>query len=601
MSKWDDLINELCPNGVERKKIKDTYKRLKGTPITAAKMKEIDNPDGAVRIFAGGKTVIDAFEEDIPKANITRVPAVLVQSRGIIDVIYYDKPFTFKNEMWAYTADTEIEVRYLYHVLKNNMNIFRDAASGMGSLPQISLKVTEEFELPVPPLEVQREIVHILDSFTLLIAELIAELTARKKQYEFYRDTLLDKNVGTIKTKKLSEIVDVRDGTHDSPKQSNEGYPLVTSKNITDGKLDMTSCYLISKEDYISVNQRSKVDDNNILFSMIGTIGEMVVAKEPINYAIKNIGLIKSEDEVMAKYLMHYLSCGIAKKYIAENIKGTAPKYLSLTALREFPVLLPTRDVQIRLVEVLDNFDSICADLNIGLPAEINARQKQYESYRDALLTYAATGQIISRQTDRQTDRQSIIKLIQYVFVYAPVTLEDISINCDSQRKPVTSGNREKGNVPYYGASGIVDYVKDYIFDGDYLLVSEDGANLTARVTPIAFSITGKTWVNNHAHVLKFDEYATRRYVEIYLNSIDLSYYITGAAQPKLNQKNLNMIEIPLPSLEEQKRIVEILDRFDTLCTDISEGLPAEINARQKQYEYYRDKLLTFKEIEKVE
>lgn len=322
-----------------------------------------------------------------------------------------------------------------------------------------------------------------------------------------------------------------------------------------------------------------------------------MVAKEPINYAIKNIGLIKSEDEVMAKYLMHYLSCGIAKKYIAENIKGTAPKYLSLTALREFPVLLPTRDVQIRLVEVLDNFDSICADLNIGLPAEINARQKQYESYRDALLTYAATGQIISRQTDRQ----SIIKLIQYVFVYAPVTLEDISINCDSQRKPVTSGNREKGNVPYYGASGIVDYVKDYIFDGDYLLVSEDGANLTARVTPIAFSITGKTWVNNHAHVLKFDEYATRRYVEIYLNSIDLSYYITGAAQPKLNQKNLNMIEIPLPSLEEQKRIVEILDRFDTLCTDISEGLPAEINARQKQYEYYRDKLLTFKEIEKVE
>ena len=102
--------------------------------------------------------------------------------------------------------------------------------------------------------------------------------------------------------------------------------------------------------------------------------------------------------------------------------------------------------------------------------------------------------------------------------------------------------------------------------------------------------------MNNHAHVLKFDEYATRRYVEIYLNSIDLSYYITGGAQPKLNQKNLNKIEIPLPPLEEQQRIVDILDRFDKLCNDISEGLPAEIDARQKQYEYYRDKLLTFKE-----
>ena len=161
----------------------------------------------------------------------------------------------------------------------------------------------------------------------------------------------------------------------------------------------------------------------------------------------------------------------------------------------------------------------------------------------------------------------------------------------------MTSGNREAGDIPYYGASGIVVYVKDYIFDGDYLLVSEDGANLLARSTPIAFSITGKTWVNNHAHVLRFKEYATRRYVEMYLNSIDLSFYITGAAQPKLNQKNLNRIEIPLPPLEEQKRIVTLLDRFDALCNDISTGLPAEIAARQKQYEYYRDRLLSFKEL----
>jgi type I restriction enzyme S subunit len=93
---------------------------------------------------------------------------------------------------------------------------------------------------------------------------------------------------------------------------------------------------------------------------------------------------------------------------------------------------------------------------------------------------------------------------------------------------------------------------------------------------------------------LKFSCYATRRYVEFYLNSIDLSPYISGGAQPKLNQKNLNNIPIPMPSIEEQNRIVSILDRFDTLCNDLSSGLPAEIEARQKQYEYYRDKLLSF-------
>ncbi len=99
MSKLDELIKELCPDGVEFYKIKDVYKRLRGTPITAGKMKEIENEIGDVRIFAGGKTVINAFENDIPQANITQVPAVLVQSRGVIDVVFYEMPFTFKNEI----------------------------------------------------------------------------------------------------------------------------------------------------------------------------------------------------------------------------------------------------------------------------------------------------------------------------------------------------------------------------------------------------------------------------------------------------------------------------------------------------------------------
>lgn len=180
---------------VEYKKIKDVYTRIKGTSITANKMKEIENYDGDIRIFAGGKTVINAFEEDIPNANITRVPAVLVQSRGIIDFIFYEKPFTFKNEMWAYTAENRTSVKYLYYVLKNSIQQFRDAASGMGSLPQISLKVTEEFVIPVPPLEEQERIVSILDRFDALCNDLTiglpAEIEARQKQYEYYRDKLL--------------------------------------------------------------------------------------------------------------------------------------------------------------------------------------------------------------------------------------------------------------------------------------------------------------------------------------------------------------------------------------------------------------------------
>ena len=116
------------------------------------------------------------------------------------------------------------------------------------------------------------------------------------------------------------------------------------------------------------------------------------------------------------------------------------------------------------------------------------------------------------------------------------------------------------------------------------------------QVVGVQAYVSGKVWVNNHAHVLEFEEYATRRVVEVYLNSIDLSMYVSSAAQPKLNQQNLNRIPVPIPPREEQVRIVGILDKFDALVNDISIGLPAELTARRKQYEHYRDRLLTFPE-----
>ena len=125
--------------------------------------------------------------------------------------------------------------------------------------------------------------------------------------------------------------------------------------------------------------------------------------------------------------------------------------------------------------------------------------------------------------------------------------LGNLAENLDSRRVPITKGDRKEGLFPYYGASGIVDYVADYIFDEDILLISEDGANLLARSTPIAFSVSGKCWVNNHAHVLKFANPATQKFVEVYLNSISIEEFVTGAAQPKLNQQALNSILISIP------------------------------------------------------
>ena len=143
--------------------------------------------------------------------------------------------------------------------------------------------------------------------------------------------------------------------------------------------------------------------------------------------------------------------------------------------------------------------------------------------------------------------------------------LGNIAENLDNRRVPITSGNRDSGEIPYYGASGVVDYVKDFIFDEDLLCVSEDGANLLARTYPIAFSISGKTWVNNHAHVLRFEHACTQKFVEKYFNSIKLNDFITGMAQPKLNKAMLDSIPIPLPGIPEQQCIADCITALDEL------------------------------------
>jgi type I restriction enzyme S subunit len=160
--------------------------------------------------------------------------------------------------------------------------------------------------------------------------------------------------------------------------------------------------------------------------------------------------------------------------------------------------------------------------------------------------------------------------------------LGDIAENLDSKRIPITSNQREKGETPYYGASGIIDFVKDYIYNDELLCISEDGANLVDRNYPIAFTIRGKTWVNNHAHVLKFENPRTHILVEKYINSINVEPFLTGAAQPKLNRGKLDIVPIPLPkNPKEQQKIASCLSSLDDLITAQTEKI-AQLKLHKK-------------------
>ena len=215
--------------------------------------------------------------------------------------------------------------------------------------------------------------------------------------------------------------------------------------------------------------------------------------------------------------------------------------------LKEIEVPLPLIDEQHRIAAVLDKVSGLIAK-----------RREQLDK-----LDELVKARFVEMFGDPETNSKG----------WQRQRLDEICENLDNRRVPITSTDRKAGIYPYYGASGIVDYVDDYIFDEDILLVSEDGANLVMRSTPIAFSVSGKVWVNNHAHVVRFDSQATQKYIEICFSLTDISGYITGTAQPKLNQAKLNAMMFCIPPLEMQKQFANFVAQTDKSKLTIQQSL----------------------------
>lgn len=398
MTQLETLIQTLCPNGVKFVKLGDAFKRLKGTPITAGTMKQIADDSGDITIVAGGKTVVRAFENEIPSANIIRVPAVLVQSRGVIDFLYYDTPFTFKNEMWAYTTDNQISVKYLYYVLQNDVEYFRSAAKGMGALPQISLPITENYEIPLPPLAVQSEIVRILDKLTLYKSELAAELAARLQQYEYYRDQLLTFD-DTVKRVKLGEVGEFYGGLTGKTK---EDFKVGNAKFITYKNIYSNLSLDINVDDKVFVAEGEK--QNTVQYGDVLFTGS---SETPDECGMSSVLTIPTEEKLylnsfcfgwrlfdksiyLPDFLKHLFRCSSIRKEIGKTASGVTRFNVSKAKMANISIPLPSLEVQERIVSILDRFDTLCHDIREGLPAEIDLRQKQYEHYRDRLLTFEA-------------------------------------------------------------------------------------------------------------------------------------------------------------------------------------------------------------------
>lgn len=278
----------------------------------------------------------------------------------------------------------------------------------------------------------------------------------------------------------------------------------------------------------LSGSSAQLVPERSVILSTRAPIGHLAINAAPMAFNQGCRGLIPSE-ELDHLFLYYFLLA--SKELLQELGTGTTFKELSATNLKRVRIAYPPLEEQQRIVAVLDEAFEGLARANENAEENLKSARELFESYIDKAFNTAA-------------------------HECQQVTLDTISENLDRQRVPITKKDRKPGDIPYYGASGVVDFVSDHIFDEDLLLVSEDGANLLARTYPIAFSVSGKSWVNNHAHVLRFEDAETQEYLRLYLNSISLEPYVSGMAQPKLNQKALNRIPIPLPDAASRNSIV---------------------------------------------
>jgi type I restriction enzyme S subunit len=225
--------------------------------------------------------------------------------------------------------------------------------------------------------------------------------------------------------------------------------------------------------------------------------------------------------------------------------------------------------------QIATKLDELLAQVD-SIKTRLDTIPKILKRFRQSVLAAAVNGRLT--EDWREFNSVTQLEFDTYLLDSLPVNwrcvpLGDYVENHDNNRVPISSTERQnrKGKYPYYGASGQIDTIDGYTHDGDFILIGEDGANLLTRTKPIAFSVQGKVWVNNHAHVLKCKDGYENKYFEYFINSINLAQWVSGSAQPKLNQKNMNEIPISVPPKQEQTEIIRRVEQLFTYADQIEQ------------------------------
>ncbi len=419
VNKLNELIHTLCPNGVEYKplgklgkfygglsgKSKDdftdgnakfiTYKNVYSNPALQIDVEDsVKIADGEKqRTLQYGDVIFTGSSETPDECGISSVVTEKTEEK------LYLNSFCF---FFRFDDLKIILPDFAKHLFRSSNLRYQigKTASGVTRF-NVSKKLMENVIIPLPPLEVQSEIVRILDNFTELTAELTAELSAelsaRKQQYEHYRDTLLTFDNDSVSWFELKDVIHSLN-TGLNPRQffrlntEDATNYYVTIREIRGGRIVPTDkTDRINDEALALCNNRSNLEIGDVLFSGTGTIGETaVIMEEPRNWNIKEgVYAIKPNQEIiLPKYLRYLLTATYIKTTYMKKVAGGTVKSIPMGEMRKLQIPVPSINEQERIVVALDRFDDLCNNLSAGLPAEIEARKKQYEYYRDKLLTF---------------------------------------------------------------------------------------------------------------------------------------------------------------------------------------------------------------------
>lgn len=406
MSKLDELIKEYCPNGVHYKSLNSLASIKTGKGITKKDIKE----NGIYPIISGGKKPMgfyDIYNREKNCITVSRVGA----NAGYVDFIeckFYlnDKCFS------VIPLIEEINTKYMFYFLKSKERALRLLQSE-GGVPTINTKKLGNIKIPVPPLPVQEEIVRILDEYSTaneaLKKKLEEELTARKKQYAYYLDFMTNANhfISTSKFKTVGELFDFKNGLNKGKEFFGHGTPIINFTDVYNNKWlngEMIKGLVDVDTDEL---ERYKVKKGDVFFTRTSEtkedIGKACTVIEDVDNCVFSGFVLRARpltNLLLPKFCAYFFSSTKVRNEIIRYSSFTTRATITGAKLSKIKVPILPLEIQKKIADTLDNFDAICSDLNIGLPAEIEARQKQYEYYRDALLTFAETGDIID-QTDR--------------------------------------------------------------------------------------------------------------------------------------------------------------------------------------------------------